>query len=784
MWNLLFKLFFELPVKILLLPFTLARFIVRRSWMFIILAIVATVLLVPGISLLESEGGLDTLVSPDSRVFKDTEILEREFGGDPLLVMLKGSVNEILTPEGLIPLDRFEKTFGPDADPRVHSIISPVTILKVASEESARLGYEMEWNAPILIDAIVGDSLETMRPEMAQLIPDSEHILTTVSFSGDIDYDTSVELLGDIMAYFETKENLPPNTGVVVTGDLKMMEEIADAISSNMAILLALSVGVMAFILIVAFRVRWNLLALCMAGLATLLTFGVMGYLNVPLSAATMAVLPILIGLGIDYSIQFHKRYQEEAAKQSSVDEALTISTARMFPSVGIALLSTVIGFITLYISEVPMIRDFGLMLAIGMLISYGVAFFTLTSILRIHERRLPTISLGRVAEAATRYMQLALAFLAKVSLRFPLILLLLALSMAVAGAVVDDWLPTNSDFESLMPQNASVLDEIDEVREVQGFMGRARFIITADDVTDPMVLEWLQNYQMEMIDRYGVGDDSIDFGEGIIEGVDSPVTLITAQAGGELPEREEVDVILASIPDIFEEQFISSDRGMGHMSFYINYDSVEDLNDTIDKMVRDAETMSIPEVEMAIAGSTALGAKAVNSMVGNRLLMNVLCVSATFLVLFMVYRRLTEAVFAIIPVILVIGWSSLGLYLAQVALNPMTAILGVLVVGIGTEFMVLILSRYQEERKAGKKEPQEAMVTAISTTGQAIVTTALTTLGGFGVLMSSDFVLIRDFGIATTIAVFLCLLSSMIVMPPLIVWWDRNIAQRIPSWL
>ena len=63
-----------------------------------------------------------------------------------------------------------------------------------------------------------------------------------------------------------------------------------------------------------------------------------------------------------------------------------------------------------------------------------------------------------------------------------------------------------------------------------------------------------------------------------------------------------------------------------------------------------------------------------------------------SILVLLMMYRRFTEAVFAIIPVILVIGWASMGLYLAQVALNPMTAILGVLVVGIGTEFMVLIL--------------------------------------------------------------------------------------------
>ncbi|MCP4607561.1 MAG: MMPL family transporter, partial [Planctomycetes bacterium] len=307
------------------------------------MAIVTTVFLVPGVGLLETKGGFDTLVSSDSRVFKDTELLEGEFGGDPLLVMLKGTVEDIFSPEGLSVLERFEMTFGPDADPRVHSIIGPVTILKVAAEEAANIGYEIEWNDPLLVGSVVGDSSEAMLPEMAQLVPDAEHALTTVTFSGDIDYDTSVVLLENITAYFKIQDNLPLNTQAIVTGDLEMMEEIADAISSNMTMLLAMSVGVMAFILIVAFRVRWNLLALCMAGIATLWTFGVMGYLDVPLSMATMAVLPILIGLGIDYSIQFHKRYQEEAAKQTSVDEALTISTARMFPSVGIALLSTVI---------------------------------------------------------------------------------------------------------------------------------------------------------------------------------------------------------------------------------------------------------------------------------------------------------------------------------------------------------------------------------------------------------------------------------------------------------
>jgi len=71
-------------------------------------------------------------------------------------------------------------------------------------------------------------------------------------------------------------------------------------------------------------------------------------------------------------------------------------------------------------------------------------------------------------------------------------------------------------------------------------------------------------------------------------------------------------------------------------------------------------------------------------------------------------------------------------------------------------------------------------MVTALSKTGRAIVTTALTTLGGFGVLIASDFVMIRDFGIATVLGVFLCLVITISVMPGLIVWFDEWRRRRL----
>ena len=203
---------------------------------------------------------------------------------------------------------------------------------------------------------------------------------------------------------------------------------------------------------------------------------------------------------------------------------------------------------------------------------------------------------------------------------------------------------------------------------------------------------------------------------------------------------------------------------------------TMEEVDNLFTKI--DRATAPPAGVRKAAVGMVALGAATIDSVMGGRFILNLLCLLAIFLVLLLVYRRFVNVVFTIIAVGLVIGWSSLALYLAGIPLNPLTAILGVIVIGIGTEFMVLIISRYEEERKKGQV-PREAMATAISRIGRAILITALTTLGGFGVLIASDFILIRDFGIATVSGVLLCLISSMLVMPPLLVFFDERVSRK-----
>ncbi len=126
------------------------------------------------------------------------------------------------------------------------------------------------------------------------------------------------------------------------------------------------------------------------------------------------------------------------------------------------------------------------------------------------------------------------------------------------------------------------------------------------------------------------------------------------------------------------------------------------------------------------------------------------------------------------IPIGLVTGWSSALMWVAGIDLNPLTAVLGALVIAIGTEFTVLLLSRYWEERGNGMPHAL-AMEKAVAKVGRAITASGLTVAAGFGALIASSFPALRVFGIVIVVDVVFALIVTVTVVPALVRWLDRG---------
>jgi predicted RND superfamily exporter protein len=183
----------------------------------------------------------------------------------------------------------------------------------------------------------------------------------------------------------------------------------------------------------------------------------------------------------------------------------------------------------------------------------------------------------------------------------------------------------------------------------------------------------------------------------------------------------------------------------------------------------------NVPEgVAVTPGGTATLTARTVQAFTENRGLITAIGMIVVLLGLLLIYRNWRRALIAVIPIALVTGWSSALMWVAGIDLNPLTAVLGALVIAIGTEFTVLLLSRYWEERGKGMAHDL-AMEEAVAKVGRAITASALTVAAGFGALVASSFPALHDFGIVIVIDVVFALVVTVTVVPALVRWLDRD---------
>ena len=187
--------------------------------------------------------------------------------------------------------------------------------------------------------------------------------------------------------------------------------------------------------------------------------------------------------------------------------------------------------------------------------------------------------------------------------------------------------------------------------------------------------------------------------------------------------------------------------------------------------------------------GLAVLATTAYDNLVNRSYLLNLAPLAVVAIALFLVYREPRRALLPLVPTVLAAGWAPLivqllgrlpgGAGATLGSLNPLTVVLGALVIALGTEFGVVLLSRFYEERRKGL-DPDAAAGAALAGVGRAIRVSALTLGAGFAVLALSglfpnSFPLVADFGLAVVIDLALAVGAVFLVMLPLAVALERR---------
>jgi hydrophobe/amphiphile efflux-3 (HAE3) family protein len=605
------------------------------------------------------------------------------------------------------------------------------------------------------------------------------------------------------------------NGDYVVSGVPVIFDGLAETLSNEIFILLAIALAVMALVLAVAFRPPFRLLPLAIALSSTALIFGFLALVGGSLTMASIAVLPVLTGLAVDYAIQFQARFRERLEEGSSPARAAVEAAARGGPVIGIALLATAAGFVVLVLSPIPMIRGFGLLLVAGVLVAFGVALTAGLATLSMI-RTTPTgssegaLATGDPSSARIRPVRSGLGaaalatrgrrirdFVASTgeraggwgrsalatSISAPGKVLAAALVLAVAGWIAGTRTELVSDVRQLLPSNLPELQDVDRLEDATGVSGDVYVTVDAGDLTDPEVIAWMAGFEQRVLERNG-------YEQGVSTCQDEDVeicpgtTLATLFAGTDLPARGQIRELLDLLPEYFSRAVVDRDEdgdgGTALVGFGIRvmpFDDQKALIDDIRGQLDPPGTELDPPagVDVEVVGLPVLFADANAALDANRYLLTGVGLVAIALVLLAMYRSAARALVPLIPIVLATGWSSLVLEAASVPLNPMSATLGALVVAIATEFSVILAARYHEERDAGSSMG-EALRRTYARTGAAVAVSGATAIAGFAVLVASDVRMLRDFGLVTVFDLGVALAGVMLVLPAALVWAEGGL--------
>ncbi|HEV2814132.1 MAG TPA: MMPL family transporter, partial [Solirubrobacteraceae bacterium] len=259
---------------------------------------------------------------------------------------------------------------------------------------------------PNFVSKLVFDSSKpagTPKGRFAYLFPTKDAALVQVRLKPDLSDAERERAIADIRAAVKMDEWKLKNGGeFVVTGAPVVLADLAVEVTDSIVLLLFAALLVMAATLALVFRARLRLLPLAIALAAAALTFGALSLAGASLTMASIAVLPVLIGLAVDYAIQLQSRTLEETRGGGDVGRGARRMAVAGAPTVATAAAATMAGFLVLVLSPVPMVRGFGLLLVVGIVFAFAVALTAGTAALVLGSRaRSPRGALGDALRGA-----------------------------------------------------------------------------------------------------------------------------------------------------------------------------------------------------------------------------------------------------------------------------------------------------------------------------------------------------------------------------------------------
>ena len=719
---------------------------------------------------------------------------------------------EALTPDGLTQMDALVRDVV--SDPSVGDLLAPTDPV-VAPSLLLRLLLQVDG-----FESVTQSDIDSARgpPEILEAIEamtgtDTDGTPVAIAIirlrdTGDERIEEAERRIRDLASEDEGPLQVSSISSVVIEDEYKKATEEGMLPLIGLAFLLIMA-------LIVVFMRTISDLVLTLVGLlmSMIWILGAEGWLGPnalgltgPPNSLTAMVPIIVIGLTVDYAIQIISHYREQRAAGEGVLGAVRMGLRNVTVPLTLAAGTTIVSLLASLFSPIGIVGDFGIVAGLGVGMSLLVMLTLVPAGRTIIDRRREargTLAVPRPISTALPGVGRLAELLGRSVTRRPAPYIIVVVAVTIGLGFAATGLKSEFSIRDILPRGGDLLQDMNTLDAAVGGTTEMASVLIKAEATETRTLLNIRDLETAFADEMRrppaaagpiqasyellVRDWTNDSGEsGDKYDPELAALFREASAGVELDAK-----LMQEFLDKLEEK----DPTFGHLlvnnpegidAILVQFPTYSGDPTQTRVLQQDIEALWSGDDHNVTATSVSIISVTVTDAIKDRQTEAITTTIAAALTVLAVFFWVTArqpllAFIAVGPIVLVLI-SVLGtMALLGIPYTIITSIITALSIGIGVDYTIHMIHRYREEY-ALARDPEQAAIRTLATTGSALLGSALTTALGLGVLVASPLVASQQFGVTAAITIAYSLIVSILVVPPAMTVWGAYQNMRLRS--
>jgi hypothetical protein len=546
--------------------------------------------------------------------------------------------------------------------------------------------------------------------------------------------------------------------------------------------------GALVFILAVLFIVfknpLWMLACIsnCLASLIVMI--GTVSLMDWKVTVISSNFIMLILILSLSMTVHIVVRYRQFIMQdnEKSIKHALLLTIKNMYKPCLFAALTTTFAFATLYTSGIKPVMDFGLMMCVGLIITYITSFSFLPVV----------IFLLNLNTANHTYLNQKESIFASLAIKSPNILLTLFIFIFCLGIYGATKLKVENSFVDYFKKETEIYKGMKLIDDKLGGTTPLDVVINFNSIANDTIEEdfeddfldfgieydpadyWFTEEKVNVIKKIHDHLEQYSFAGKVLSLASIVRTAEKLNANKEF-DTLELSVLYKKLPNDLKDQIIKPyvllDKNQARITMRI-IDTHPELNRSL--FIKDLNNYintnySNTNIDVSTTGILILYNNMLQSLFDSQIKTLSIVLLGIFLMLFFLFKSLKTALAAITPN-LIACFVILGtMGLLSIPLDLMTITIAAITIGIAVDNCIHYIYRYREYISLNSGNHDEALIKCNETVGVAIKNTSYTIIAGFSILIFSNFYPTIYFGIFTALAMLVALFGSLTLLPVLL---------------